>query len=87
MLIWMTSALYVYEFFEMFHAVCLFPTVPQFETLEYILIFLLWSLKTFETCVMDFNIQRYKNVFLDINETNEKISNLSLQLKKRYITS
>ena len=25
---------YVYEFFEMFHAVCLFPTVPQFETLE-----------------------------------------------------
>ena len=36
MLIWMTSALYVYEFFEMFHAVCLFPTVPQFETLEYI---------------------------------------------------
>ena len=35
MLIWMTSALYVYEFFEMFHAVCLFPTVPQFETLEY----------------------------------------------------
>ena len=27
MLIWMTSALYVYEFFEMFHAVCLFPTV------------------------------------------------------------
>ena len=36
MLIWMTSALYVYEFFEMFHAVCLFPTVPQFETLEYV---------------------------------------------------
>ena len=36
MLIWMTSALYVYEFFEMFHAVCVFPTVPQFETLEYI---------------------------------------------------
>ena len=38
MLIWMTSALYVYEFFEMFHAVCLFPTVPQFETLEYVFV-------------------------------------------------
>ena len=32
---------------------------------------------------MDFNIQRYKKVFLDINETNEKISNLSSQLKKK----
>ena len=36
MLIWMTSALYVYEFFKMFHTVCLFRTVPQFGTLEYV---------------------------------------------------
>ena len=29
------SALYVYKIFEMFHPVCLFPTVRQYETLEY----------------------------------------------------